>query len=180
MKRVSKAEWLQAALHLLENEGVEAIRVDRLARELGISRSGFYWHFKNRDDLRGQIIEYWVHEFNEVVTENLTLREGDPRKRLELTMQMIVDHGLTRYELPIRAWAEADPAVARRVNMAYKKRMGFLRDIFRALGFEGDDLEMRTRLFLCYGTWEHTMFPKESKSSLRKLIKLRTDFLSKP
>jgi AcrR family transcriptional regulator len=179
IKRISKAEWLQTALKLLEAEGVEAIRVVRLARELGISKSGFYWHFKDRDDLRNQMVEYWAHEFTEVVTKNPTLREGDPRKRLEQTMLMILEHDLTRYEVPMRAWAEADPGIARRVRQVYRQRLDFLREIFRDLGFEGDDLEMRTRLFTCYHTWERAMFSKESKKSLRKLIKLRVDLLAK-
>ncbi len=179
MKRISKAEWLQKALDLLETEGVEAIRVERLARVLGISKSGFYWHFKDRDDLRSQMIEYWAHEFTEVVTANPTMREGDPRKRLEQTMLMILDHDLTRYEVPMRAWAEADPNIARRVRQVYRQRLDFLRQIFRDLGFEGDELEMRTRLFTCYHTWERPMFSKDSKESLRKLIKLRVDLLSR-
>ena len=179
MKRVSKAEWLQAALKLLEAEGVEAIRVERLARELGISKSGFYWHFKDRDDLRAQMVDYWAHEFTEVVTSNPTMREGDPRKRLEQTMLMILDHDLTRYEVPMRAWADADPVIARRVQQVYRKRLDFLREIFRDLGFTGDELEMRARLMLCHGTWERAMFSKESKKSLRRLIKRRVDLLVK-
>ena len=179
MKRISKAEWLQKALDLLEAEGVEAIRVQRLARELGISKSGFYWHFKDREDLRAQMVDYWVHEFNEVVTANSTLREGDPRERLERTMLMILDNDLTRYELPMRAWAEADRGINRRVAQAYRNRLVFLREIFRDLGFAGDELEMRARLLLCHGTWERTTFPKESKKSLRKLIKRRADLLAR-
>ena len=179
MKRISKAEWLQAALRLFEEEGVEAIRVERIARELGISKSGFYWHFKDRDDLRTQIFDYWVHEFNEVVTENPTLREGAPRRRLEETMLMLLEHDLTRYEVPMRAWADVDPAIGRRVRLVYRRRLVFLREIFRDLGFAGDELEMRARLLLCHGTWERAMFPKESKKSLRKLIKRRVDLLSK-
>ena len=91
MKRVSKAEWLQTALNLLDEEGVEAIRVERLARELGISKSGFYWHFKDRDDLRSQILDYWVHEFNEVVTANPTLQEGGESMGLIIDTSAIVE-----------------------------------------------------------------------------------------
>jgi AcrR family transcriptional regulator len=138
----------------------------------------FVWHFKDREDLRAQILEYWVHEFNEVVTANPTLREGDPRERLERTMLMILEHDLTRYEVPMRAWAEADPGIARRVALVYRKRLEFLREIFRDLGFEGDELEVRARLLLCHGTWERAMFSKESKKSLRKLNKLRVDLLA--
>jgi AcrR family transcriptional regulator len=179
IKRVSKAEWLQTALALLESQGVEAVRVERIARELGISKSGFYWHFKDRDDLRGQMVDYWAHEFTEVVTANPSMSEGSPRERLEQTMLMILDHDLTRYEVPMRAWAEADANTARRVREVYQLRLDFLRQIFRDLGFKGDELEMRTRLFACYHTWERAMFSKDSKKSLRKLIKRRVDLLSR-
>ncbi len=179
MRRVSKAEWLQKALALLDVEGVEAIRVERLARELNVSKSGFYWHFKDREDLRSQMIDFWVHEFNEVVFDNPALRESDPKKRLEETMIMLLDHDLTRYEVAMQAWAQSDPAIARRVGQVYRKRLDFLRGIFSDLGFEEDELEMRARLVLCHGTWERTMFPRESKKSLRKMIRPRVNLLAK-
>lgn len=179
MKRVSKAEWLKAALELLGKEGVEAIRVERIARELGISKSGFYWHFKNRDDLRKHMVDYWAHEFSEVVTANPMILEGSPRKRLEQTMEMFLDHDLTIYEVPMRTWAETDPAIAKRLRQVYRQRMEYLRQIFRDLGFDGDELEVRTRLFFCYHTFERAIFPTESKKSLRKLIRLRVELLAR-
>lgn len=178
IKRVSKAEWLQASLKLLEDEGVEAVRVGRIARKLGIARSGFYWHFKSRDDLRNQILEYWAHEFTEVVTDNPSLRELDPRERLEQMMVMILEHELARYEVEMRSWAKSDPGIARRVRQVYRMRLDYLRETFREMGFEGEDLEMRTRMFVCYHMWESSMFDKESKKSLRKLIRSRVALLT--
>ena len=51
IKRVSKDQWFTKALDTLETSGVEAVKIEKLAKELGISRSGFYWHFKNRQNL---------------------------------------------------------------------------------------------------------------------------------
>ena len=45
MKRTSKNEWLRIALETLDEEGVEALKVDRIAKKLGVSRSSFYWYF---------------------------------------------------------------------------------------------------------------------------------------
>jgi AcrR family transcriptional regulator len=56
-KRASRADWFEVALRVLGEEGVQAVRVERLARELGIARSGFYWHFKDRQDLRNQLLD---------------------------------------------------------------------------------------------------------------------------
>ncbi|MHC4350247.1 MAG: TetR/AcrR family transcriptional regulator, partial [Planctomycetota bacterium] len=49
--RKSKAHWFQAALAALAREGIQGVRVERLARDLGVAKSGFYWHFRDRDDL---------------------------------------------------------------------------------------------------------------------------------
>ena len=179
MKRVSKAEWLQAALTLLKTDGVKAVRVERIARELDISKSGFYWHFKNLNDLRSQMFDYWVHEFSDVVIANPKILAGPPRSRLKQAMEIFIDRDLTLYEAAIHTWAEMDPDIAKRVRQVHRQRMKFLKQIFSELGFTGDELEMRTRLFFCYHTWERSMFPKDSKKSLRKLIPKRLTLLTK-
>ena len=50
-KRVNKNDWLVAAIDMLENDGIERVIIERLARKLGVSKSGFYWHFKNKKEL---------------------------------------------------------------------------------------------------------------------------------
>ena len=57
-KRTSKSEWLEKALEVLEAEGVNAVKIDRLAKLLETSRSGFYWHFKDRQDLLSCLLHW--------------------------------------------------------------------------------------------------------------------------
>ena len=58
---VSKAEWLELGLQALSENGVAALTIEGLAKSLGINKAGFYWHFKNRDDLLRQLLNYWTH-----------------------------------------------------------------------------------------------------------------------
>jgi AcrR family transcriptional regulator len=176
-KRVSKDQWLTKALDTLESRGVEAVKIERLAKDFGISRSGFYWHFKNRQDLLEQLLDYWVREYTSVVTDNPDVVKLDPKKRLLTTMEIIRDKHLTKYDLAITSWAKLDQQVHRVVKKVVKMRLDYLRAIFAELGFEGDELEMRTRLFVCYHSWEDTMFPDLSNQKHSKLLKLRYKFL---
>jgi AcrR family transcriptional regulator len=176
-KRVSKAEWLTCALEVLASEGIQGVRVERLARELGIAKSGFYWHFRNRRDLLQSLCDYWTHEFTAIITENPELLEGDPKKRLYDTMCLILDHDLTKYDLAIRGWAAHDPAAAKAVRSVYRMRLDFVRSIFSDIGFRGRQLEMRTRLFVAYHSWEETMFDDLTKDERRQLLRLRHKFL---
>ncbi|MHC4708923.1 MAG: TetR/AcrR family transcriptional regulator [Planctomycetota bacterium] len=178
-KRVSKTEWIEAALFVLREEGVKAVRVEDLARRLGISKSGFYWHFEDRRDLLTHLLDYWTREYTEIIADNPEAQKLEPRERLRMIMDMVLDPGLTEYDLPMRAWAAQDPQVARRVGRVYKVRLDFVRKAFAELGFAGDELEMRTRLFVCYQSWERVMFWREPKKALRALIPRRLALLTK-
>jgi len=77
----------------------------------------------------------------------------------------------------MNSWARLDSHVHKVVKKAVKIRLDYLRGIFAELGFEGDELEMRTRLFVCYHSWEDTMFPDLSDQKHSKLLKLRYKYL---
>ncbi len=64
-----------------------------------------------------------------------------------------------------------------RVSEVYEMRLAWIRRNLEEVGFRGDDLEMRTRLFVCYHTWERTMFPRQSDAQSKKLIKQRMALL---
>ena len=177
IKRVSKEQWLSKALEALESGGIESVKIERLAKALGTSRSGFYWHFKNRQDLLEQLLDFWTSEYTGVVTGNPDVIKLDPKKRLYTIMEMIRAKHLTKYDLAMTSWAQSDPQVHKVVKKVVKMRLDYIRGIFDALGFKGDELEMRTRLFVCYHSWEGTMFPDLSNQKHSKLLKLRYEYL---
>lgn len=178
-RRVSKAEWLATGLDALEEGGVDAVRVERLAKQLGISRSGFYWHFKDRKDLHRDILAYWRNEFTDVVIRNVGAMGGSPEDRLVALTEMIAKYKLTRHELAIREWAKHDPEARAAVAEVNKVRLDFVRSLFSEMGFKDDELEMRTMLFVCYQSWEAPMFFDMPASKLNKLRKFRLRLLTR-
>jgi len=176
---VSKAEWLAAGLRALCEQGAASLTVEGLAKSLGIAKAGFYWHFKNRDDLLRQLLDYWTHEVTEVISENPEVITLEPIGRLTKTAEMILDYDLTRFEIAIRQWALQDQHAARAVKKVNRKRLDFIRSALSELGFTGDDLEMRTMLFVCYQTWESTMFREITRKRRRELIANRIELLTR-
>ena len=175
-KRISKAQWLEQSLEILEKEGIDAVKIERLAKELGTSRSGFYWHFLDRNDLLQEILKYWQHEYSEVVI--IKYRQGSPElegllpeERLFEIMRMISDHALDRFEIHIRSWSDHDPQAAEAVARVYQMRFDFIRSIFEEMGFDGINLDMRTRLWLTYATHGKSMFGTASEKETDELLK---------
>jgi AcrR family transcriptional regulator len=172
-KGVSKEQWLVQALDTLETDGFNAVKIEKLAKKLGTSRSGFYYHFKNRQDLLQHLLTYWAEEYTSVITDNPDMINLDAEQRIRTTMEMVREKKLPKYDLAMTAWAKVDPLVDKIVKRVVKMRLDFTRSIFEELGFNGDELEMRARLFLCYHAWEAVIFPDDNEKINKRLQKLR-------
>lgn len=178
MKRVSKAQWVEAAVDILETEGIAGVRVEVLAKRLGISKSGFYWHFEGQEELFAEILDYWKHEITEVLANNPEVRALPPKNRLTRIAETIVEFDLTRYEAAITQWALKDKVAARVARKVNRMRLDFVRAAFEELGFRGDDLEMRAMMFSCYNTWEGPMFRDMPRKRRHELIARQIKFLT--
>ena len=174
---VSKAEWLEAGLEFLARGNVNAITVEGLARHLGISKSGFYWHFRNRDQLLRDLLKHWLHEITEVVTVNKEFLAMEPRARLQKTAELLHDYQLTRYELAVRQWALENKEAARVVRKANRMRLDYLLVALSELGITGIEAEMRAMTYLCYITWEPHTFHEVTRKKRREMIALRVNML---
>ena len=60
-----------------------------------------------------------------------------------------------------------------------KRRVKYLRATFCELGFEGDEAELRVRLFYYYQLAEPNILYREPKSKRKRMIELRHHLLTK-
>ena len=126
----------------------------------------------------------FIHAVNMIIALFNTFHIADVKKldaerRLLINMKMVKDKKLAKYDLAMNAWAKVDPLVHEVVKKVIKMRLDFNRAIFAELGFDGDELEMRTRLFVCYHSWEEIMFTDDSDDKNLRLQKLRYEMFIK-
>ncbi len=100
-----------------------------------------------------------------------------PRDRLLEIARMIRKLERTKYDRSFQAWATSDMMARKVVSRVIDLRLGFVRETFRELGLSGDELEMRTMLFVAYHSWEATTFSHMPTRKLKRLVKRRIDLL---
>jgi AcrR family transcriptional regulator len=143
--RTPRGTWVEAALQALAKGGPDAVRVEALAASLGVSKGGFYWHFKDRQTLLGEMLDSWEKTVAGDVIEHLESQSADPRAKLQQLFEMApsVDFAV---ELAIRDWARRDREVAARVRRVDNQRMEYLRSLFSQFCADENDAEARSML----------------------------------
>src|SRR5258708_23489929 len=54
--RTPRSSWVEEGAPALAAGGPDAVRVELLARALGVTRGGFYWHFPDRSALLAEML----------------------------------------------------------------------------------------------------------------------------
>lgn len=146
--------WVDAAFDLLAGGGIEAVRVDPLAKRLGVTRGSFYWHFKDRAALHQAMLKQWRTWATYRVGERLERVAPDARDRLKRTLALPSTGPRAKraaaIEMAIRQWARNDQEAADAVQRIDHHRLRYYAGLFRELGH--GEKEARRRAYLFYAT----------------------------
>jgi len=135
--------WIEATLDTIATEGADALRIERLARKIGVSKGSFYWFFSNLDDLRFRALDHWKQHYNDVVFDRVGSHCGPAVDKLSLLVDAIFACKLGRYDAAIRSWALRNAEVDLFMQDIDATRLAFLQDVFSGL----DDSEFKAHLF---------------------------------
>ena len=105
--RGSQEGWLEAAYQSLLESGVDSVKILPLAKKLNLSRTSFYWFFKDREELLSALVTRW----REKNTGNIIKQSEAYAESLAEAMLNVFDCWLStdlfdaRFEFAVRSWA---------------------------------------------------------------------------
>lgn len=141
--RVTRDQWIDEGLRVLAESNVDKVRVEVLAKRLGVTKGGFYGHFADREDLLGAMLKTWRAVHTARVADWLRRTSANPgeslRRLAELARADRFDVPGGALERAIRAWAAEDPAVAAVIAGVDAERMTFLAELYEARGLAAND-----------------------------------------
>jgi AcrR family transcriptional regulator len=168
-----KPQWLSAGLDALRKGGVAAVRVERLAADVGVTKGSFYHHFRDRGALLEALLEFWSREMTDAEFERIqTLRAGLAARLLALA-QDVLEKGMGRYDPAIRGWARTDRKVAAAVAQVDRRRVRALAGFFEEGGFSAAEARARARLFYTFLLGEpQVRAPAREPSELERMVRI--------
>ena len=164
--------WLDTARRALIEEGTAGVEINKLAKRLRSSRGGFYWFFKDRAQLRRELLDYWVRT-STVLFERILQTPGrnGMEEYLALTNLWIDEKEYDpKWDGAVRDWARTSEAVRKVVQAVDQKRIAVLEQIFNDIGYTGKEAHIRARVMYYHQVGYYAMGVQESQRERRALL----------
>ncbi len=145
--QLQRFDWLLAALEIFVAEGTDAVRITRLADDLGVTRGSFYWHFTNREDLIDTLVTYWRDKNTRAIVsamENATSLSDGIFRLFETCLD--TDLFDSRLDLAIREWARRSDVIRTALDDADTTRVQSITDFFTRFGYPMPQAFIRARV----------------------------------
>lgn len=171
--RTPRSAWIAAGLHALATGGgPDAVRVESLAKSLGVTRGGFYGHFNDRAALLTAMLDTWEERATDEVVRQVEARGGDVRTKVRRAGALTFSSELLPVELAIRDWARHEAAVADRLKRVDNRRMEYLRQLFGALSSDEAEVEGRAVLAFSVAIGHHFIAADYGRRSRTEALEL--------
>jgi AcrR family transcriptional regulator len=172
--RTPRSTWIDEGLRALAAGGPDAVRIDTLAKALGVTRGGFYWHFADRRALLDEMLDTWERRSTEEVIDRVEREGGDARTKARRAGALTFSRQLLPIDLAVRDWARRDPAVAERLRRVDNRRMDYLRSKFASVTTDPEDAEARCLLAFATAIGHHFVAADHGGRSRTDVLDLAT------
>lgn len=146
--KVTRQDWLNAALAVLKSGGVEAVKVADLAGQMQVSRSSFYWYFKNRTDLLDALLDHWKATNTAALVKQAKAPATTITEAVSNVFRCNIDTRLydPQLDFAIRDWARRSETVARVLSDSDAIRVNALKQMFLRFGYAAQNATARARV----------------------------------
>jgi len=175
--RTPRQRWIEEALQALAAGGPDAVRIEPLAKSLGVTRGGFYWHFEDRGALLSEMLDTWERAATDEVIERVERQGGNARAKLRRAGALTFSDDLLPIDLAVRAWSRHDPAVAERLRRVDNRRMEYLRELFGIFCPSEAEVEARSMLAFSLLIGNHFMAADHGTRSRAEVLELAASWL---
>jgi AcrR family transcriptional regulator len=165
--------WIEAGFKEIARSGVEGVRVEVLAKNLGVTKGGFYRRFRDRTALLEGMLRNWSAGRIAAIEQHTSLDGATARDRLRALIRLYSERMNTEgmaVELAIRQWARSDAAAASAVASVDAARLNNVGQLYRATGLQPEQADAQAFLFYCFIFGQSLLFLERGPRKRAQLI----------
>jgi len=170
---VRSETWIEAGLKEIARTSVEGVRVEVLAKNLGVTKGGFYRRFRDRAALLEAMLQHWSAGRIAAIERHTSLDGATARERLKGLVALYSERMNTEgmaVELAIRQWARTDELAANAAAQVDAARLKNVGQLYRATGLPAEEADAQAFLFYCFVFGQGLLFLERGPRKRAQLV----------
>lgn len=150
---LTREAWISGAWDMLGETGLDGVRVEPLAKNLGVTKGSFYWHFKDRQELLDALLDRWFAIWDDQMSPDID-GNGTAADRIWALIESVIRRTTRGQTISLRLLSHKDPDVALRIEERDAQRLAFLMQRLKEIGFSHEEARVRGQLYQAIMTGE--------------------------
>jgi AcrR family transcriptional regulator len=172
--QLSAGDWLDQGLKTLAKDGFTALKAERLAKAMRVSRGSFYWHFADIAAYHAAILARWHEVAAEQIIANVEAASKDENP-LALLLRRVFGERLM-LERAVRTWASVDPAARAAVQAIDRRRLSYVESLLTQAGLSAELARARAQIlywaFLGFALSDQQLPKARQQAVLDELLRM--------
>ena len=146
--KMTRQDWLDAAMETLVSDGSDQVKILALAGRMNVSRSSFYWYFKDRQDLLNALLDHWMSTNTRAIVSAAESPAETVTGGVCNVFKSFIDPRRfdVKLDFAIRDWARRSAAVRRVLDTSDHQRISALSALFERFDFSAEESLTRARV----------------------------------
>ncbi len=177
--QLSAQDWLDQGLKTLAARGFSALKAEPLAKDMGVSRGSFYWHFADIGAYHAAVLKRWREVAADAIIAHVEQArveqahfEAEP---LAVLLRLVFSERLA-LERAVRSWAAFDGGARNAVQAIDRRRFDYVEGLIRARGVAPDIARARAQIlywaFLGYALSDHAPRKTHADPVIEELVRM--------
>jgi AcrR family transcriptional regulator len=170
--RMTREAWIDAGVAAVLEEGIASVKIQVVAKKLGVSRSSFYWFFADLQELHRELLEYWLRKNTSPIIERALRPAPTVTKAVCHIFECWVDPELfdPRLDAAVRSWGQVDAAVREVVAQADDQRVDAVTRMFLRYAYPEEEAFIRARVLYFTQIGHYTLGMRDDREMRLRLL----------
>ncbi|MFS4418598.1 TetR/AcrR family transcriptional regulator [Maribacter sp. 2307ULW6-5] len=170
----TKNDWVEAGLKKFSETGPDGLIVERLAKEINVNKSSFYWHFKTKKDYIDDIISLWIKRSTQDIIDSVEAESNAVLKFEKLIELCFNKKPYIDFFFHLKKYGSERPDVKKLLDEIDAIRIAFTENLLSEMGFNNVESRIKARVFYKYLLGHHEM-SRYKVSDFKDIIKAREE-----
>ncbi|WP_103864645.1 MULTISPECIES: TetR/AcrR family transcriptional regulator [Aquimarina] len=159
-----KEDWITLGYKQFSEQGIRGIVVEKMALQLKVNKSSFYWHFKTKKDFMNEIISFWVTIDTNKIVSSIEKKQSGKEKFEKLIELVFKKEPYLDFIFFLKRYAIKNKEIQLLIDEIDKQRIDYTKGILIEMGFSINEATIKSTLFYKYLIGYHEMIRYKEQS----------------